>query len=115
MNQTTKTPPTVRELADQSAAQGVKPSEFMNMLTPPKGFTPNYEFFNVPEPELIDYSAPNIERPGYKILSSWTAEGGLRLWIDHNQDEAFTVTELQDLITTLTALMQDTAGAANEG
>ncbi|MEE2529154.1 hypothetical protein V1639_08940 [Pseudarthrobacter sp. J75] len=119
VNKLTKTPATVRELADQAAAQGVKPSEFLRMLTliptPPQGFTPNYEFFNDAEPDLVDYSAPAIERPGYKILSSWTPDGGLRLWIDHNQDEAFTVAELQDLITTLTGLMQGTLAATNEG
>ncbi|MBX7444698.1 MULTISPECIES: hypothetical protein [unclassified Arthrobacter] len=76
----------------------------------PAGFTPNYfvnEFSKAPEPELVDYSAPAIERPGYKILTSWTVEGGLRLWIDHNQDEAFSVPEIRDLIATLTGALKD--------
>lgn len=112
VNNLTKTPATVRELAQQASAQGVKPSE----LLPPEGFSPNYEFLNLAEPELIDYAGPNIERPGYKILSSWTAEGGLRLWIDHNQDEAFTVPELRDLIATVSAILRDTnAGTEADG
>lgn len=109
VNQLTKTPATVRELAQQASAQGVKPSQ----LLPPEGFSPNYEFFNLAEPELIDYAGPNIERPGYKILSSWTAEGGLHLWIDHDDNESFSVAELQDLITTVTGILHDT-GAGTE-
>lgn len=103
---TTNYPATVRELGAMADKLRVKPSE----LLPPEGFTPNYEFFNVAAPELIDYAGPNIERPGYKILSSWTADGGLRLYIDHDDNEAFTVPELRDLIATVTGILQQTAG-----
>ena len=82
---------------------------------PPAGFTSNYfinEFLKVPEPELVDYSAPDIERPGYKILSSWTPEGGVQLYIDHENDESFTMAEVRDLIATLQEALAATSEAA---
>lgn len=116
---TTKYPATVRELDTMAENLGMTAPRLLEVLgpvpTPPAGFTPNYdenEFAKDHEPELVDYSAPNIERPGYKILSSWTPESGLRLYIDHDDNEFFTMAEVRDLIATL----QDTlfAGEAAE-
>lgn len=82
---------------------------------PPAGFTPDYflnEFCKNPEPELVGYSAPDIERPGYTILSSWTPEEGVRLYIDHENDESFTMAEVRDLIATLQEALAATSEAA---
>ncbi|MGM9474344.1 hypothetical protein ACS5PJ_20355 [Pseudarthrobacter sp. YS3] len=77
---------------------------FGSIPKPPAGFTPEYfvnEFAKEPVPEYVGHSAPAIERPGYKILSSWTSEVGVQLYIDHENDESFTMAEVRDLIATL--------------
>ncbi|WP_164202347.1 hypothetical protein [[Micrococcus luteus] ATCC 49442] len=101
MSNLTKYPTALRE----HSTVAPRPLEVLRSIpTPPAGFTPNYdenEFAKDLGGELIDYSAPDIERPGYKILSSWTPDAGLRLYIDHDDNEFFTMAEVRDLITTL--------------
>lgn len=84
----------------------------MSTNTAPAGFTPDYfvnEFAKEPVPDFTCYTGPDIERPGYKVQTMWTPERGLQLWIDHHQDNAFTVTEVQDLISTLSGVLKDHA------
>jgi hypothetical protein len=77
----------------------------MSTSTAPKGFEPELDF----DGELTSYAGPDIERPGFKIQTMWTPDRGTQLWIDHHQDNAFTVAEVQDLISTLTAVVRDHA------
>lgn len=107
--QTSNYPATVRELGDMAETAPRLLEVLGSTLTPPAGYTPVYfvnEFAKEPVPELVCYSPPAIERPGYTLQRSWTPEEGLLLWIDHNQDEAFRVPEVRDLITTLTGLLE---------
>lgn len=113
MQHSTNYPATVRETGDMAEALGLPAPRLLEVLgpcqTPPAGFMPNYfvnEYAKNPQSELVDYSVPTIERPGYKILSSWTPEGGLRLYIDHDDNESFTVPEICDLISVLSVTLR---------
>ena len=52
------------------------------------------------------WEGPDVERPGYKILPSWSGEDGLMLFIDHDHDDPYTTTEVRDLIATLTGILE---------
>lgn len=113
MEQSTNGPANARGTGDVNEKPGMTVPRTLEVPgtypEPPSGFTPNYdvnEYAKDPQPELVDYSAPNIERPGYKILSSWTPAGGLRLYIDHDDNESFSVPELCDLISTLSTALR---------
>ncbi|WP_426226257.1 hypothetical protein [Pseudarthrobacter sp. DSP2-3-2b1] len=111
---TTKYATTVREpnTVEPRPLEGLR-----SIPKPPAGYAPEYfvnEFAKEPVPEFVGYSAQDIERPGYKILSSWTPEGGVQLFIDHGNDDPFTMTEVRDLIATLQEALS-TATGATEG
>lgn len=107
--QTSNYPATVRELGDMTETAPRLLEVLGSTPTPPAGYSPVYfvnEFAKEPVPELVCYSAPDIGRPGFKVQRSWNPDEGFLLWIDHNQDEAFRVPEIRDLITTLTGLLE---------
>lgn len=47
-----------------------------------------------------------VERPGYEIQPTWSAENGLSVFIDHYRNDPYTVEEVRDLIATLTGMLQ---------
>ncbi len=111
--QTSNYPATVREPVSTGEKVGMtvpKPLEVLGPVpTPPAGYTPDYfvnEFAKDPAHELVGYSAPVIERPGYTIQPFWNPEDGVGMWIDHNRDEIFSVPQIRDLIATLTGLLE---------
>lgn len=77
----------------------------MSTVTAPASFTPDLDL----DGELTSYTGPDIERPGFKVQTMWTPERGLQMWIDHERDNAFTVAEVQDLISTLSNVLKDHA------
>lgn len=52
------------------------------------------------------WDGPTHERSGYEVQTAWSPEGGSTFFIDHDRDEAFTTSEVQDLIDTLTQLLK---------
>lgn len=52
------------------------------------------------------WDGATIERPGYELQPTWSAESGLSVFIDHTRNDPFTTSEVQDLIDTLTQLLK---------
>lgn len=109
MQQTTNYPATMRDLLQMAEKLDVTVPRLLEVPgptpTPPAGYTPDYfvnEFTKEPVPEFVGFSAPDIERPGYRLQRSWTPEEGVCVFIDHLSDEPFTIPEIADLIATLT-------------
>lgn len=54
------------------------------------------------------WDGPTHECSGYEVQTAWSPERGATFFIDHDRDEAFTTSEVQDLIDTLKGILEST-------
>lgn len=72
------------------------------IANPPAGFAPAIDTDGEP---MGFWDGPTLERRGYEVQTAWSPERGSSFFIDHERNEAFTASEVRDLINTLTELL----------
>lgn len=64
--------------------------------TAPKNWAPQYNH----DGDLVEH-AKTIRRDGFEVGCTWTTTGGYGAFIDHDNDEAFTMPQLRQLVSVL--------------